>query len=355
MENTSTTSPTSSSDSIPVIGAALAATVEIILCLTGTVGNSLTITAIVRNKKLHSATNFFIVALAVADLLVSAILVPMRASQHISLAKRQDTNISPAAVQIAGFVGRVNIIASISCLCALSIDRCIALSRPVKYITSFKQATGKVSIIIAIIWALAVFITSVPKFPGVSDKPFLIFFVVFVLVATLVIAIAYCKIFKIATKARKRRGKTAANLIRLSVYAAADPRLKDAADKQTKRENIHTEQAQKQEHKAAKTIGIVIAAFIALVYPRIILILYHFAVPSSPNSRHAKFWIRILLYSNSSINPTLYAWRHRDFRREFVNILQGVINVFRCKKQTGDWECKSRSASKATISTLENI
>jgi len=351
MENTTTTSTPSSGDLIPVAGAALAATFEIILCLTGTIGNSLTITAVIRNKKLHSATNFFIAALAIADLLVSGILVPMRASQHISLARRLRPNISPAAVEIAGFIGRVNIIASISCLCALSIDRCIALSRPVKYITSFKQATGKVTIIIAIIWAIAVFITSIPKFPGVSDQPFLIFFVVFVVVATTVIAVAYFRIFKIAKKASKRRGKTAANLIRLSVCTAVDPRLKDAADQQAKREELQTQQAQKQEHKAAKTIGLVIAAFIILVYPRIILILYHFAVPSSTESRHARFWIRILLYTNSSINPTLYAWRHKDFRREFIKILRSVINVFRCRKDSDDWESKPRSDSKPTIST----
>jgi hypothetical protein len=333
---------------MPVAGVGLAATVEILLSIAGTIGNSLTIAAIVRNRKLQTVTNFFIAALAIADLLVSAILVPMRASQHITLASGKKDSISPAAVQIAGFVGRVNIIASISCLCALSIDRCIALSYPVKYITSFKHAKGKVSIIIAIVWALAIFITSVPKFPGVSDKPFLIFFVVFILTATVVIAVAYYKIFKIAKKASLRRGKTAKNLIRLSISTAMDPHLKKAADIQDKKE---TDQAQRQEHKAAKTIGMVIAAFIVLVYPRIILILYHFAVPSSVTSRHAKFWIRILLYSNSSINPALYAWRHKDFRREFIKILRGLVDFISCQKHRDNWEIKSRSASKATLST----
>lgn len=349
--NNTTTSQTPSTDPIPVVGVALAATFEIILCLTGSIGNSLTIAAVIKNKKLHSATNFFIVALAVADLLVSAILVPMRASQHISIARKQSGNISPAAVEVAGFVGRVNIIASISCLCALSIDRCIALSRPMKYITSFKHATGKVLIIIAVIWALAVLITSVPKFPGVSDKPFLIFFVVFVLSATFIIAVAYCKIFKIAKSASKRRGKTAANLIRLSVCTAMDPRLKQAADQQEKREELQTQQSQKQEHKAAKTIGLVIAAFIVLVYPRIILILYHFGTPSTTTSRYARFWIRILLYSNSSVNPALYAWRHKNFRKEFVKILRSLIDVFRCRKHANEFDVKPTTLSSKVIST----
>ena len=65
---------------------------------------------------------------------------------------------------------------------------------------------------------------------------------------------------------------------------------------------------QKRERKAANRIGIVFGAFVLLVYPRIILILYHFAAPETAVSRQACFWIRILLYSTELGGK--YAWRH---------------------------------------------
>ena len=52
--------------------------------LFGTVGNSLTIAVICKSKSLKVVSNFILISLAFADLLVGAVLVPMRASQHMS-------------------------------------------------------------------------------------------------------------------------------------------------------------------------------------------------------------------------------------------------------------------------------
>lgn len=84
-----------------------------------------------------------------------------------------------------------------------------------------------------------------------------------------------------------------------------------------------------------------------LVYPRIILILYHFATPETKESKHARFWIRILLYSNSVVNPGLYAWRHKEFKREFKKILLRFWQCLLCQK----WEYLRKSWSGKTNST----
>lgn len=57
------------------------------------------------------------------------------------------------------------------------------------------------------------------------------------------------------------------------------------------------------EFKIAKTTAIMVILLILLVYPRIILIIYSFSAATDLN--HAKLWIRILLYSNSVVNPFL--------------------------------------------------
>ena len=328
------------------VGVLLASCVEIVLCLLGTFGNSLTIIAISRNSSLQVVSNFLLASLSFADLLVSAILVPMRASQHMAF--YHGTTVPETVVEIAGFVGRVNIIASISSLTAMSIDRYIALSRPIFYLTSVKFAKGKVCLVILSVWAVSILITSVPKFPNVKDKPFLVFFVVFVLIATLIIGVAYVKIFKIARKSirRGRKSKLATQVVCSSLTNTLDSRVFRYLDEQNSAQNDSEAQCQKKERKTAKTIAFVIGAFVTLVYPRIILILYHFAAPETAESKHARFWIRILLYSNSVVNPALYVWRHNEFKREFRKILLGCWRC--CRRQEFN-----KNSSNKTNSTLE--
>ena len=341
-----------------------AAVFEIIIILVGMVGNVFTIIAVLRNHNLQYATNYLIVSLSVADILVCTILVPMRASQHI--AYQYDDKIPKTFVEVAGFVGRVNIIASISTLVCLSIDRYLALSKPLKYATSMRFNLRKVLVVIGTVWVIAIFITSLPKFPGVSDKPFLIFFVVFVLTATLVICVTYYRIFIIITKTVRKMGKpirysnnfqdssksykkradttvsnisneslevnTAVNSLTLQNKATSvvsSGKLDDktngnspslphkTSSKVAPDSEPRAAPFSREERKAAKTVGLVIAAFILLVYPRIIMILYHFGNKKTPSSTVATFWARVLLYANSAVNPTFYAYRHKGFRNEF--------------------------------------
>ena len=66
-------------------------------------------------------------------------------------------------------------------------------------------------------------------------------------------------------------------------------------------------------------IAIIVTLFVLLVYPRTILIIYSFSAETNVNSAiHAKLWMRILLYSNSMVNPFLCSLRHREIWREFV-------------------------------------
>ena len=188
-------------------------------------------------------------------------------------------------------------------------------------------ARGQVSLTIALIWMVALIVTFLPKFPGVSDKPFLAFFDGFVLLVTLIIAVTYYKIFKITSKSiREHRTNSdfAGKVVRLSFVAALEPRLCHYLDK---RQTDRDTRVQKEERKAAGTIAFVIGAFIILVYPHIFLILYHFATPETTKSQQARFWIWILLYSNFVANPPLYAWRHNEFKRNFRNVF---LKCWRC-------------------------
>ena len=118
-------------------------------------------------------------------------------------------------------------------------------------------------------------------------------------------------------------------MVRLSRCSTVHSRHRRYLDERQDRQVLDT-CGRKKEHKAANTIAIVIGAFVLLVFPRIILILYHFAAPETAASKHARFWIRILLYSNSVVNPVLYAWRHREFKREFQKIFRKCWRLCLC-------------------------
>lgn len=286
-------------------------------------GNSLTISVIWRTKSLQVASNFLLASLAFADLLVSVILVPVRASQHMAF--YHGVTVPGIVVEIASFVGRVNIIASISSLTAMSIDRYIALHHPLLYLTSVKFAKRKTCFVISCIWACSIVVTSVPEFPGVMDMPFLVFFVTIVLMATLIITAAYYKIFKVARKSIRthRAGK-------LVTKGKRSSRRTTSYDISPSVQHDTQTYGQKKEKKMAATIAFVIGAFVVSVYPRIVLILHHFATPETPESRLARFWFRILLYSNSVMNPALYVWRHKEFKREFMKILLRIWQCLSC-------------------------
>lgn len=171
----------------------------------------------------------------------------------------------------------------------------------------------------------------------------------FVLIATLAIAVTYQRIFKIARKSirRPKTSKFATKVVRLSITNALDSRVFSYFDSTCTTQADRHADSQKRERKTAKTIAFVIGAFVILVYPRIILILYHFATPETGESKHVRFWIRILLYSNSVVNPGLYAWRHKEFKREFKKILLRFWQCLLCQK----WEYLRKSWSGKTNST----
>ena len=104
---------------------------EIFLAVVGTFGNCLVCVAILKNTSLQIAANFYMVSLTIADLLFTAVLVPMRAAQNFAF--YNDKAVQQPVVHVLSFIGRITILASISSLAVLTDDRRIALRHPLKY------------------------------------------------------------------------------------------------------------------------------------------------------------------------------------------------------------------------------
>ena len=105
-----------------------------VFCLIITVGNFMIITAVVMDpfKKLRTTFNYFVVNLAVADLLIGIVSMPVAIYFHVQeyLRKKDDFIIIRNTFSTTLFI---SLTASLLCLIALSIDRYIAITFAIKY------------------------------------------------------------------------------------------------------------------------------------------------------------------------------------------------------------------------------
>ncbi|XP_013773602.1 dopamine D2-like receptor [Limulus polyphemus] len=127
-------------------------------------GNILVILSVYRERSLRSATNYFIVSLAFADLLVSAVVMPFAVYVLVNV----DWELSETLCDFYIAVDVTCSTASIFNLVAISIDRFIAVTQPIKY--SKHKNNKRVALTIAIVWIVSAAIGS-PIVLGLNTTP----------------------------------------------------------------------------------------------------------------------------------------------------------------------------------------
>jgi hypothetical protein len=115
------------------------------ICFLTLLGNILVILAVYRETSLHSATYYYIVSLAVADLCVGVIVIPLAIFFELVVASP-----FPFLCQLWHVTDVGASTASILALCIIALDRYIAITSPILYPRSFIARHS--SIVIAGIW-----------------------------------------------------------------------------------------------------------------------------------------------------------------------------------------------------------
>ncbi|XP_066859593.1 D(3) dopamine receptor isoform X1 [Anser cygnoides] len=146
-------------------------------------GNVLVCLAVLRERALQTTTNYLVVSLAVADLLVATLVMPWVVYLEVSASEERPAELNrstSACAQVTGGVWTFSRIccdifvtmdvmmctASILNLCAISIDRYTAVVKPVQYQYNTGQSScRRVSLMIVIVWMLA-FAVSCPLLFG---------------------------------------------------------------------------------------------------------------------------------------------------------------------------------------------
>ncbi|CAF91280.1 unnamed protein product, partial [Tetraodon nigroviridis] len=254
-----------------------------IFILVAIVGNVLVILSVMCNKHLQTVTNFFIVNLAMADLLLSVIVLPFSASLEVLgcwVFGRVFCNIW-AAVDVLCCT------ASILSLCIISVDRYIGVKHCLKYpcIMTERKAVG----ILVLVWVSSTVISVGPllgwKEPQpiddsvcrITEEPgYALFSSLFSFYLPLmVILIMYFRVYVVARRTtssleagmKRERNKSTEVVLRIHCRSVLEGARQDSKN-QPLRSSLSVRLMRfSREKKAAKTLAIVVGMFILCWLP----------------------------------------------------------------------------------------
>ncbi|KAM9695369.1 alpha-1B adrenergic receptor isoform 1-T1 [Trichechus inunguis] len=373
LKNANFTGPnqTSSNSTLPQLDITRAISVGLVLgafILFAIVGNIVVILSVACNRHLRTPTNYFIVNLAIADLLLSFTVLPFS-----------------AALEVLGYwvLGRifcdiwaaVDVLcctASILSLCAISIDRYIGVRYSLQYPTLVTRRKAVLALLS--VWGLSTVISIGPllgwkepapnddKECGVTEEPFYALFSSLgsFYIPLAVILVMYCRVYIVAKRTTKNLEagvmKEMSNSKELTLRIHSKNFHEDTlSSTKAKGHNPRSSIAVKlfkfsREKKAAKTLGIVVGMFILCWLPFFIALplgkgsmlrsglithklLSFCSCPPHPFPTAGSlfstlkppdavfkvvFWLG---YFNSCLNPIIYPCSSKEFKRAFMRIL----------------------------------
>ncbi|CAD7686921.1 unnamed protein product [Nyctereutes procyonoides] len=252
------------------------------LIIFGVLGNILVILSVACHRHLHSVTHYYIVNLAVADLLLTSTVLPFSAIFEILgywAFGRVFCNIW-AAVDVLCCT------ASIMGLCIISIDRYIGVSYPLRYPTIVTQKRGLMALLC--VWALSLVISIGPLFgwrqPApedeticqITEEPGYVLFSALgsFYVPLTIILVMYCRVYVVAK--RESRGlksglktdKSDSEQVTLRIHRKNAPVGGPGVSSAKNKTHFSVRLLKfSREKKAAKTLGIVVGCFVLCWLP----------------------------------------------------------------------------------------
>ncbi|KAF4104904.1 adrenoceptor alpha 1Bb [Onychostoma macrolepis] len=304
-------------------------------------GNILVILSVVCNRHLRSPTNYFIVNLAIADLLLGTTVLPVSATLEILgywVFGRIFCDVW-AAVDVLCCT------ASIMSLCVISIDRYIGVSHPLQYPNI---VTGRRALLAMLgVWVLSLVISIGPllgwKEPPspddtvcvITEEPFYALFSSLgsFYIPLIVILVMYCRVYVVAKRTTKnleagvKTETMNSGEITLRIHRGSQVHEDSGAAAKGRAHQARNSLTVKllkfsREKKAAKTLGVVVGMFTLCWLPFFLTLpIVAFNVSLRPPETIFKiiFWLG---YFNSCLNPIIYPCYSREFKLAFIRILK---------------------------------
>uniref|UniRef100_A0A182W1C2 G-protein coupled receptors family 1 profile domain-containing protein n=1 Tax=Anopheles minimus TaxID=112268 RepID=A0A182W1C2_9DIPT len=313
--------------------------------IVGTViGNVLVCVAVCLVRKLRRPCNYLLVSLAISDLCVALLVMPMALLYEVL----EEWRFGEVFCDIWVAFDVLSCTASILNLCAISVDRYWAITKPLEY--GVKRTPRRMIACIVLVWLAAACISLPPLLilgneHEINGQPACsvcqnFFYQIYATLGSFYIPLAvmlfvYFQIFRAARRivmeekrAQKRLESAINGATQVVTQEKKAPGLGGTGEKGGK---VTTSSPQNKrlrfqlakERKASTTLGIIMSAFTICWLPFFILALVRPFMKDDHRTLSSFFlWLG---YANSLLNPIIYATLNRDFRKPFQEIL-----YFRC-------------------------
>ena len=265
--------------------------VYLIIATFALLGNVLIIFVFIKKRNLRTRTNYFVIGLAVGDILVGTITIPLYVTLLILLFN-QDYKASSLVQTVFSPMDILSGMLSILHLMTISVERVYAIAFPLRHRTSTARLNF---IILAIIWLTAAGVASlnffIPKGPEWKGT-FLIYSTLGFIVPFSVIFLAYTSIW-IIVKSRTKISRKRARVVR-------------------------------RESRTALTIFALILLFLITWLPffSLNLVLFSCSKCAAAVPLQLVLFFKALHYCGSALNPVVYSARMPEFRRPIAILLK---------------------------------
>lgn len=355
-------------------GPAIASAIFLVLVMLLTIfGNSLVCFSVLYYRRLRSPTNYLIFSLAVSDFLVGIFSLPFRLTQTLNHAT-WPANLGREGCQFWIWIDMLCCGASIVNLAGISVDRLLAIKRPLRY--REEMTSKKALIIIAFVWVYSMVgaslslvkwegndtITYAPQC-GITAKTYITIISLSSFFCPLVIVvICYGLVLHIAIRhalqLQKEKDQIAVNFHlepngNNEIIDDGDPssdspymHLKEGGKRSSKQHNGHSYHHRRSKStastfnimkqlKATKTLAIVVGVFILCWFPFFVIFLtFQYCGSKCFNeprlSLQAKealitVFVHVLPVSNSAANPIIYSCFNHEFRTAFLKSFYRLV------------------------------
>ncbi|XP_051937979.1 5-hydroxytryptamine receptor 2A-like [Hippocampus zosterae] len=317
-------------------------------------GNVLVILAVSLEKKLQNATNYFLMSLAVADMLLGALVMP------VSMVTVLYDYVWPLPSQLCPAWIYLDVLfstASIMHLCAISLDRYLAIRNPIRH-SRFNSRT-KARLKIAAVWSISAGISTPIPVMGLRD-PSKVFkdgsclltddsfvlagsFVAFFVPLTIMVVTYFLTIRALRNEAslclerlvpRPKWGAAAAAAAALapgffpqaSLSSEKLVRQEAGGDPAARLFGRRTVRSIANERKASKVLGVVFFLFVVMWCPFFITNVL-VAACEAPACDGALVGVLLNVfvwvgYLSSAVNPLVYTLFNKTYRAAFLRYLR---------------------------------